>query len=125
MKRICILAALLAIVLFAAGCQRTPTANEDNTVIQLLADKSHLAQEHAAPLFAAHMAEQGFDNYAIDRTSSGFYTSDTPDSVYVVGYIYSANGESGMYGYKIHVDENEICSVLEEGVDVARFLFST
>lgn len=57
------------------------------------------------------------------KTAYGFYTSETPDSVYVVGFLYNASGASGMYGYKIAVDENEICSVLEEGAEIAGFIF--
>ena len=116
---------LLCIVL--SGCKDNNNNSiefEHNEVMQALADRSYAAKTFADPLFAEHMTSQDISDYTIEQSSYGFYTSETPDSVYVVGYLYSVNGSMEKYGYKIVVDENENCSVLEEGVEVAEFLFS-
>ena len=116
---------LLCIVL--SGCKDNNNNSiefEHNEVMQALSDRSYAAKTFAAPLFAEHMTSQDISDYTIEQSSYGFYTSEIPDSVYVVGYLYSVNGSMEKYGYKIVVDENENCSVLEEGVEVAEFLFS-
>lgn len=96
---------------------------EHNEVMQALADRSHAAKEYTAPLFADYMAAQEISDYTIEQTAYGFYTSNNPDSVYVVGYLYSVNNNTEKYGYKIVVDKTGNCSVLEEGGAVAEFLF--
>lgn len=92
--------------------------------MQTLADRSYTAKEFADSLFTDYMATQKISNYTIEQMAYGFYTSETPDSIYVIGYLYSVNGSTEKYGYKVFVDENESCGVLEEGTSIAPFLFA-
>lgn len=123
MKRAGLAVFLCALCLMAAGCgQQGQPSEAGSQVMQEMADRSDAAKAFCEPLFAAHMAEQNM-TYTVERTSYGFYTADTADSVCLVGFLYTANGQSGMYGYKVSVDADRNCRVVAEGVDVAEFLF--
>ena len=44
--------------------------------------------------------------------------------VYIVGYRYTNGIDDNLtYAYKISVDDNQSCNILEEGEDTAAFLF--
>lgn len=124
MKRMRLVLCLCVLCLLAAGCSQSSQPSETgNQLMQEMYDCSDAAKAFCEPLFAANMAEQGV-TYTVDRTSYGFYTADMADSVYVVGFLYSAEGQQGMYGYKVAVDQDKHCRVVAEGADVAAFLFS-
>lgn len=115
---------LCILCLMAAGCSQPSQPSETgNQLMQEMYDRSDAAKTFCEPLFAANMAERGV-TYTVDRTSYGFYTADTADSVYVVGFLYMADGQPGMYGYKVAVDQDRNCRVVAEGADVAEFLFA-
>lgn len=123
MKRTTRLLILILLILGMTGCSVSSSNFETNEAVQILADRSALAKEYASPLFDEYMESQSIENYTIEQTAYGFYTSETPNSVYVVGFRYTSDDVTGMYGYKIVIDENDICSVLEESREVAAFLF--
>lgn len=124
MKRVGLSLFLCILCLLTAGCtQQSQPSETGSKVMQEMYDRSDAAKAFCEPLFAAHMAEQGV-TYTVERTSYGFYTADTADSVYVVGFLYTADGQQGMYGYKVAVDQDKNCRVVAEGADVAAFLFS-
>lgn len=123
MKRAGLTVLLCVLCLFAAGCsQQSQPSASDQQVMQEMADRSDAAKAFCEPLFAAHMAEQAA-TYTVEQTAYGFYTADTADSVYVVGFLYTADGQPGMYGYKVAVDGGRNCRVVAEGAAVAEFLF--
>lgn len=124
MKRAGLALFLCVLCLMAAGCSQPSQPSETGSqVMQEMYDRSDAAKAFCEPLFAAQMAESGV-TYTVDRTAYGFYTADTADSVYVVGFLYTADGQQGMYGYKVSVDADRNCRVVAEGADVAAFLFS-
>ncbi|MBQ8507073.1 MAG: hypothetical protein IJ466_06560 [Clostridia bacterium] len=122
MKKFLFLILAVLLVLSLAACKPISTGDAGSEAVQLLADNSAAARAYADPLFSRYMAGQGISDYTIEKTAYGFFTSDTPDSVYVVAYLYSVGGSADIYGYKISVDENQICVVLDEGADVGRLL---
>lgn len=124
MKRAGLTLFLSVLCLLTAGCSQPSQPFETGSqVMQEMYDRSDAAKAFCELLFASQMAEQGV-TYTVERTSYGFYTADTADSVYVVGFLYTADGQQGMYGYKVAVDQDRNCHVVAEGADVAAFLFS-
>lgn len=125
MKRARLAVFLCVLCLTAAGCSQQGQPSETGSqVMQEMADRSDAAKAFCEPLFAAHMAEQNMA-YTVEQTAYGFYTADTADSVYVVGFLYTADGQPGMYGYKVSVDADRNCRVVAQGTDVAEFLFGS
>ncbi len=125
MKRsFALLAACLALLalLSCVGCADRGS-DDDSAAMQLLADRSAAAKDFADPLFAAHMTALGMSDHTIEQSAYGFDTSDIDDQVYFVAYRYSAGDEDGMYGYRVMIDDHGICHLLEEGTDVAHFIW--
>lgn len=118
------LAAILFCVALSAVMQHAQDAavQDDNSAIQMLADNSYAAKEFSQSLFDEYMIAQGITDYRIEQVAYGFDTSEVAGSVYMVGYLYEANGKLVKYGYKIAVDERGNCSLIEEGVDIGAFV---
>lgn len=124
-KIICIiLGCMICFVL--TGCMSRlddSTEVEAAAVVQVLADRSHAAKEFAIPLFTEYMQTQKIVDYTIEQISAGFETDEVNENIYMVGFLYRADGNTGKYGYKIRIDDNSICSVLDEGIEIAEFVF--
>ena len=118
-KGFLLLAVLCLISLTLIACQALPKGTEDSA-FQELYDRSLLAKEYGETCFEKQM--ESFPSCQIVSSRYGFYTSDPP--VYLVGFSYTVGDRSGVYAYKISVDDDLSCQILEEGTDVADFLFS-
>lgn len=123
MKRsFALLAACLALLalLVCVGCA---DRDDDSVAMQLLADRSAAAKDFADPLFTEHMAALGMNDHTIEQSAYGFSTADIDDQVYFVAYRYCAGDADGVYGYRVMIDDHGICRLLEEGADVAHFIW--
>lgn len=96
------------------------TADSGNGM-QELYNRSVIAKEYADQEFEKFL--DAFDSDCrILETSYGFYTSEPP--TYLAGYRYSNGVKDDLtYAYKISVDDEGMCKVLEEGAKTAGFLF--
>ncbi len=120
MKRI--LSVMLPAILICLALMSCNTVSDDDYAMQELYNRSIVAREYADKEFNKFL-EQFNSNCEIKETSYGFYTSETP--VYVVGYTYSNGVNDDLtYAYKISVNDEQVCSILEEGTDIAGFLFA-
>ena len=121
-QRKCVLIILLSLsilTLMISGCgsprAKEQTTKDESIIFQELYDRSYSAKEYADE----HMDDylQTLDsNYSINETAYGFVSAEEP--FYIVCYKCSNRINSFLYGYKIAVDSNGICSILEEGIDV-------
>lgn len=111
----------LAICFLLGGCSQKVSDDDSRSAMQDLYERSVTAREYADDEFENLLLH--FDSKCeILETSYGFYTSESP--IYVVGYKYS-NGinDDLTYAYKISVDNNNTCTIMEEGEETASFLF--
>lgn len=113
----------LLALLGCVGCTDRSSSDDDSVAMQLLADRSAAAKDFADPLFAAHMTSLGMSDHTVEQSAYGFDTSDIDDQVYFVAYRYSAGDADGVYGYRVMIDDHGICRLLEEGADVAHFIW--
>lgn len=112
---------LVAMCLLLCSCSQNVTNNDTDSIMQDYYNRSILAREYADETFQ-RLLNQFASNIEILETAYGFYTSET--TIYVVGYKYS-NGinDDFTYAYKISVNDNNSCTIIEEGEEIASFLF--
>lgn len=124
MKKLLLLILTFGLSISMVGCKTAYSSNDDNSneVIQILADKSSVAKEYATTAFKEYMVSQSIDDYKIEHTSYGFSTSDISEAMYMVAFRYLVADETHQYGYKIIVDDNDICTIIDEGREIADFL---
>ena len=120
-KIISIVLSTLLISFALTGCNNKTENNSTDNAMQELYNRSTVAKEYADKEFNNFLDH--FDSECeILETSYGFYTSEIP--VYIVGYRYTNGIDDNLtYAYKIIVDDNQSCNILEEGEDTAAFLF--
>ncbi|MDO5152677.1 MAG: hypothetical protein Q4D50_04875 [Eubacteriales bacterium] len=123
MKKVSIILSALLISFVLTGCNSKTENDYTDNAMQELYNRSIVAKEFADKEF--HNLLDHFDSACeILETSYGFYTSETP--VYIVGYKYTNGTDDSLtYAYKISVDDNQSCHILEEGKDTAAFLFES
>lgn len=104
-----------------SGCGQNESNSDSCNTMQELYYRSIVAREYADERFKNYLKQFDSKCEILDK-SYGFYKAET--FIYVVGYKYS-NGISNYmtYSYKISVDNKKTCKIIEEGTDVAQFLF--
>ena len=73
-------------------------------------------------LLKERLSEQGIADYTIDTTAGGFITSDP--IVYTVGYCYTHDGQTEVYGYKLSQSESGF-DVIAEGTEIGEVVTGT
>ena len=109
----------IIIVFLICGCNKN--TNDDLH----LYDWGETAKEYAIQLFDAHMKDDGFTDYTIDKSFYGFNLSNESESSYIVVFNYICDGTITEYGYNISVDRFGNCTLLDEGTDVVDLLFDS
>ena len=126
-----LISCLIIITSFFTGCAPSdntqitfvePTQENHNRAIQEASDRGYAANEFAEENFIKHMKNNNQYNYTIEQTNCGFIASELPE--YIVGFKYIINEKTEYYGYKINVDDNHKCVIIEEGTETANFIFS-
>lgn len=124
-KRVALLAVAVigaAMCLFS-GCSQgndtTQQSSEESTAAQAVYDQGVAVKAYADKAFQGFLDTMDSD-YTIVKTACGFVTDEDP--YYVVRYQCNNGVNDFFYGYKIRVDENHNCTIVEEGVDTAQTL---
>ena len=68
------------------------------------------------------LSKQGVTDYVIDTTTGGFITSDPV--IYMVGYRYTHNGQTDVYGYKLSQSKDGF-EVIAEGTEIGEVIIGT
>lgn len=122
---------LLTIPSLLTGCAQSdnaPTSSVESSqenidsAFQEASDRGYKAKEVAEENFADYMKDNNQYNYTIEQTNWGFIASELPE--YIIGFKYVIDEETKYYGYKMNVDDNYKCTIIEEGTEIADFIFS-
>ena len=81
-----------------------------------------LVKNYIDPIFVEKMSDSV---YTVTHIATGYYT-ENDETVYLIGFAYTVptSETERTYGYKVSVDANGTCNILEENVAVANLLFS-
>ena len=105
-------------VLPLSGCSQKEQT--DNGTFQTRYDKSYAAKEFADKQIETYLKKNN-PEYTVQETSYGFVSGD--ESSYSICYKCENGKDTLFYGYKISVDDQKNCNIVEEGEDVGRVLF--
>lgn len=105
-------------VLPLSGCSQKEQTDKGD--IQTRYDKSYAAKEFADKQIETYLKKNN-PEYTVQETSYGFVASD--ESYYSICYKCENGKDELFYGYKISVDDQKNCNIIEEGKDVGRVLF--
>ena len=100
-----ILIIILIMLMGFTGCTNTTStrqgsnAEQPDSAMQTAYDTSLDARTFTDTLLEEMLSKQGITDYTIDMTAGGFITSDPV--IYMVGYRYTHNGQTDVYGYKL------------------------
>lgn len=113
---------LMAFIL--SGCSHASeirqNATAENSAFQELYDRSYAAKEYADKQINEFLETLNSD-YTVIETAYGFVTTEEP--YYIIRYKCNSGINDLFYGYKITVDDNGNCTILDEGIDTANTLF--
>ena len=99
------------------GWHTDQQAQETHAGMQAATDTVEKAKAWTDTLFQERMDGQ---DYEITRTNAGFLTQDPP--VFMVGYVYIVGDTESVYGYQLHLNEDETFTVVEEGETAAALI---
>ena len=119
-----ILTITLAMLMLLTGCSGAGSGDSSHpdSAMQAAYDASLDARDFADGLLKERLAEQGVADYTIDTTAGGFITSDP--IVYTVGYCYTHDGQTEVYGYKLSQSESGF-DVIAEGTEIGEVVTGT
>ena len=119
-----ILTITLAMLMLLTGCSGAAGGDDSHSdsAMQAAYDASLDARDFADGLLKERLAEQGIADYTIDTTAGGFITSDP--IVYTVGYCYTHDGQTEVYGYKLSQSESGF-DVIAEGTEIGEVVTGT
>ncbi|MCM1191730.1 MAG: hypothetical protein NC123_09675 [Butyrivibrio sp.] len=119
MKKVCAVMMTVLIFSLSACMSKEDTDTSSNTGIQLVFDKSVEASAFTDSLLEEMLNQKGITDYNIKLTSGGFITDDP--IIYIVGYRFTYDGTTEVYGYKLSLAEGGY-AVLEEGREIGAFI---
>jgi len=113
-----------------AGCSNTTArvpqtgsdAEQSDSAMQTAYDTSLDARTFTDSLLEERLSKQVITDYTIDTTTGGFLTSDP--IVYMVGYRYTHNGQTDVYGYKLSQSTDGF-QVIAEGAEIGEVIIGT
>lgn len=119
-----VLTITLAMLMLLTGCSGAAggDGSRSDSAMQVAYDVSLDARTFADSLLKDMLSEQGIADYTIDTTVGGFITSDPV--VYTVGYCYTHDGQTEVYGYKLSQSESGF-EVLAEGTEIGQVVTGT
>lgn len=119
-----ILTITLAMLMLLTGCSSAAGGDESrsDSAMQAAYDTSLDARTFADGFLKDMLSEQGITDYTIDTTAGGFITSDP--IVYTVGYCYTHDGQTEVYGYKLSQAESGF-EVIAEGPEIGEVVTGT
>lgn len=125
MKKV-ILAITLITLMILVGCSNTTDSitqtSSSDSAIQTAYDTSLDARTFTDSLLKEMLSKQGIADYVIDTTTGGFITSDPV--IYMVGYHYTHNGQTDVYGYKLSQSKDGF-EVIAEGTEIGEVIIGT
>ncbi len=125
MKQV-ILAITLITLMILVGCSNTTDSitqtSSSDSAMQTAYDTSLDARTFTDSLLKEMLSKQGIADYVIDTTTGGFITSDPV--IYMVGYHYTHNGQTGVYGYKLSQSKDGF-EVIAEGTEIGEVIIGT
>ena len=125
-----ILTITLIMLIVLTGCSNTTnsvsqtnsSAESSDSAMQTAYDTSLDARTFTDSLLKEMLSKQGITDYAIDTTTGGFITSDPV--IYMVGYRYTHNGQTDVYGYKLSQSKDGF-EVIAEGTEIGEVIIGT
>ena len=123
-----ILIIILIMLMGFTGCTNTTStrqgsnAEQPDSAMQTAYDTSLDARTFTDTLLEEMLSKQGITDYTIDMTAGGFITSDPV--IYMVGYRYTHNGQTDVYGYKLS-QSGDGFKVIGEGSEIGEFIIGT
>ena len=126
--KIAILIIILIMLMGFTGCTNTTStrqgsnAEQPDSAMQTAYDTSLDARTITDTLLEEMLSKQGITDYTIDMTAGGFITSDPV--IYMVGYRYTHNGQTDVYGYKLS-QSGDGFEVIGEGSEIGELIIGT
>lgn len=123
-----ILIIILIMLMGFTGCTNTTStrqgsnAEQPDSAMQTAYDTSLDARTFTDTLLEEILSKQGITDYTIDMTAGGFITSDPV--IYMVGYRYTHNGQTDVYGYKLS-QSGDGFEVIGEGPEIGELIIGT
>lgn len=123
-----ILIIILIMLMGFTGCTNTTStrqgsnAEQPDSAMQTAYDTSLDARTFTDTLLEEILSKQGITDYTIDMTAGGFITSDPV--IYMVGYRYTHNGQTDVYGYKLS-QSGDGFEVIGEGSEIGELIIGT
>lgn len=123
-----ILIIILIMLMGFTGCTNTTStrqgsnAEQPDSAMQTAYDTSLDARTFTDTLLEEMLSKQGITDYTIDMTAGGFITSDPV--IYMVGYRYTHNGQTDVYGYKLS-QSGDGFKVIGEGSEIGELIIGT
>lgn len=123
-----ILIIILIMLMGFTGCTNTTStrqgsnAEQPDSAMQTAYDTSLDARTFTDTLLEEMLSKQGITDYTIDMTAGGFITSDPV--IYMVGYRYTHNGQTDVYGYKLS-QSGDGFEVIGEGSEIGELIIGT
>ena len=123
-----ILIIILIMLMGFTGCTNTTStrqgsnAEQPDSAMQTAYDTSLDARTFTDTLLEEMLSKQGITDYTIDMTAGGFITSDPV--IYMVGYRYTHNGQTDVYGYKLS-QSGDGFKVIGEGSELGELIIGT
>ena len=123
-----ILIIILIMLMGFTGCTNTTStrqgsnAEQPDSAMQTAYDASLDARTFTDTLLEEMLSKQGITDYTIDMTAGGFITSDPV--IYMVGYRYTHNGQTDVYGYKLS-QSGDGFEVIGEGSEIGELIIGT
>lgn len=123
-----ILIIILIMLMGFTGCTNTTStrqgsnAEQPDSAMQTANDTSLDARTFTDTLLEEMLSKQGITDYTIDMTAGGFITSDPV--IYMVGYRYTHNGQTDVYGYKLS-QSGDGFEVIGEGSEIGELIIGT
>jgi len=125
-----ILTITLIMLIVLTGCSNTTnsvsqtnsSAESSDSAMQTAYDTSLDARTFTDSLLKEMLSKQGIADYVTDTTAGGFITSDPV--IYMVGYRYTHNGQTDVYGYKLSQSKDGF-EVIAEGTEIGEVIIGT
>ena len=102
--------------------QISSSVESSDSAMQTAYNNSLDARTFTDGLLEKMLSKQGVADYVIDTTTGGFITSDP--IIYMVGYRYTYNGQTDVYGYKLR-QSKEGFAVIAEGTEIGEVIIGT
>lgn len=111
-------------LMLLTGCSNAASGDAaySDSAMQAAYDASLDARTFADGLLKDMLSEQEIADYTIDTTAGGFITS--APIVYTVGYCYTHDGQTEVYGDQLSQSENGF-AVLAEGTEIGEAVTGT